>query len=107
MDNQTNKLSNEQKLMLKINTCPINEETDIAFETPSKEDLEKYYSEFMNMPNDQLNILLNLFTQRKGINFTGKTFQTVNPKVSHILSERLRHKQEEQIKPPNEQTLNE
>jgi hypothetical protein len=100
---------NEQKQMSKIHTCPIHEETDIAYETPNKEDLEKYYSEFMNMSSDQLNMLLNIFTQRKGMNLTEKTFHTVNPKASNFLSERLKQKQEElkQKSMSNEQLSNE
>jgi hypothetical protein len=90
---EVNSIPTGQKQVSKIHTCPINEDTDIAFETPSKEDLEKNYSEFMNMSHNQLNLLLNNFVQQKGINLTEKTYHTVNPKASNILSERLKQKQ--------------
>jgi len=89
---------NTQQKTSKIHNCPIKETTDIAYETPSIENLEKYYSKFMEMSHDQLNTLLNNFTKQKGMNQTEKTFNTVNSNVSTFLSKRLHQEKLKQEK---------
>jgi hypothetical protein len=97
----------QQEKLSKINTCQINEETDISLEIPEKENLDTLFTEFMNMSDKEKNILFNMFAQTKGINPSGKTFKTIGSNASNILTARLKELKLQQIsnEPSNEPSL--